>query len=255
MIRNIRIISTRISTIYTCTNILFPFPLADSTHTPHDSGCFTKDSTVLTITGERKAMSDLVLGDRVLSIDDKGEAIYSEVILFLDRNLEQAQEFVQLTTEEGAVLTVTPAHLVMVWQRETSMNVYMFADRVQEGDHVFVHDSTGAMRPQRVIDLKAVLRKGFVAPLTKQGTIVVNSVAASCYAIVNSQSLAHWSLAPVRLWSLITSILPLADMDQVSTKRQVKHRISTAQQQNGVHWYAKSLYTLKDYVVPKSWRH
>ncbi|XP_013106943.1 protein hedgehog [Stomoxys calcitrans] len=218
---------------------------SDSYHSPHDSGCFTKDSTVLTETGERKAMTDLSIGDRVLSINEQGQAIYSEIILFLDRNLQESQEFVQLTTESGAVLTVTPGHLVMIWNREKSLNEYVFADRVQEDDQVFVHDSTGAIRPQRVVELRAVLKNGFVAPLTKEGTIVVNSVAASCYAIINSQSLAHWTYAPMRLWSTIKSLMP----------HSKEGKDSTAQLQNGVHWYGKALYGVKNYVVPKSWRH
>ncbi|XP_073817384.1 hedgehog signaling protein [Musca autumnalis] len=219
---------------------------SDSSHTPHDSGCFTKESTVLTESGERKAMTDLRIGDRVLSINERGEPIYSEIILFMDRNLDESQEFVQITTEGGAVLTVTPAHLIMIWNRENSLTEYVFADRVQEGDHVFVHDSTGVLRPQRVVELRAVLKNGFVAPLTKQGTIVVNSVAASCYAVVNSQKLAHWSYAPVRIWSLLKSYMPSSSGSSSTT---------TAQLQNGVHWYGKTLYGIKNYLVPKSWRH
>ncbi|KAM7364401.1 hedgehog signaling protein [Cochliomyia hominivorax] len=222
---------------------------SDSSHTPHDSGCFTKDSSVLLENGERKAMSDLVIGDRVLSMNDKGEAIFSEIILFMDRNLDLPQEFVQLTTDSGAQLTVTPAHLVMVWNSDKQLADYVFADRVEEGDQVFVHDHTGLLRPQKVVDLKAVLRKGVVAPLTREGTIVVNSVAASCYAIVNSQSLAHWSLAPMRVWSALKGRFSLA------TSSGKSQGSATANQQNGVHWYARSLYAIKNYILPKSWRH
>lgn len=200
------------------------------------------------MSGERKAMTELRVGDRVLSINDQGEPIYSEIILFMDRNLDESQEFVQLTTEGGAILTVTPAHLIMVWNREKSKTDYMFADRVQEGDQVFVHDSTGALRPQRVVELRAVLKNGFVAPLTKEGTIVVNSVAASCYAVVDSQSLAHWTYAPLRLWSALKSYMPSKSLEKSEKK-------SSAELQNGVHWYGKTLYNIKNYVLPKSWRH
>ncbi|TMW48651.1 hypothetical protein DOY81_006281 [Sarcophaga bullata] len=215
---------------------------SDSSHIPHDNGCFTKDSMVLLNTGDYKAMSDLVIGDQVLSMNAQGEAIFSEIILFMDRNLDLAQEFVQLTTESGAKLIVTPAHLVMVWRKEKQLNDYVFADRIEEGDQVFVYDQTGHLRPQKVVDLKAVLRKGVVAPLTREGTIVVNSVAASCYAVVESQTLAHWSLMPMRVWSAIK-------------ERFSKTTASTSDLQNGVHWYAQTLYKVKNYLVPKSWRH
>lgn len=192
-------------------------------------------------------MSDLVIGDHVLSINDKGEAIYSEIILFMDRNLELTQEFVQLTTGSGAQLTVTPAHLVMVWNSDKQLADYVFADRVEEGDQVFVFDHTGLLRPQKVVDLKAVLSKGVVAPLTREGTIVVNSVAASCYAIVKSQSLAHWGMAPMRVWSALK--------ERFCSTSIGKSQQNTAQLQNGVHWYAKTLYSIKNYILPKSWRH
>lgn len=198
-------------------------------------------------------MSDVVVGDRVLSMNDKGEAIYSEVILFMDRNLDMAQEFVQLTTETGAELIVTPAHLVMVWNTHKQLTDYVFADRVEEGDQVFVLDHTGFLRPQKVVALKAVLRVGVVAPLTREGTIIVNSVAASCYAIVNSQTLAHWSLAPMRMWSALKERFSPSSSSSAPSMGRCSSQ--TAELQNGVHWYANALYSVKDYILPKSWRH
>uniref|UniRef100_A0A1B0BBC5 Protein hedgehog n=1 Tax=Glossina palpalis gambiensis TaxID=67801 RepID=A0A1B0BBC5_9MUSC len=229
---------------------------SDSFHTPHDSGCFTKDSIVLTSNGSTKAMSDLIIGDRVLSVNDHGEPIFSEIILFMDRNLEQTEQFIQLTTEKGAVLTVTPAHLVMIWNPEKMLASYVFADQITRKDQVFVHDFTKALRPERVIKLETVTRKGVVAPLTRAGTIVVNSVAASCYAIVNSQKLAHWSLAPMRLWSSILSYMHPSNQSKETVKEEKrKKRLAVEEYQSGVHWYAKALYTIKDYVLPITWRH
>ena len=44
-------------------------------------------------------------------------------------------------------------------------------------------------------------REGIYAPLTREGNIVVNSVVASCYAVISDQDLAHLSFAPVRWFS------------------------------------------------------
>lgn len=227
----------------------------DTFHTPHDSGCFFKDSTVRVWPGQEKPISELKIGDWVLSINSYGEPIYSEVILFMDRDLDQTQDFVQLTTETGAVLTLTPAHLVRVWKPNSEqMPMFIFADRIKEGDRVFVYDSTGVLRPQRVDRLRAVMRRGVVAPLTRAGTIVVNSVAASCYAVVNSQTLAHWSLAPMRLWATISSINSIVSVEQQSDSKS-SNSVRNVEMTNGIHWYANILYTIKNYILPRSWRY
>ncbi|EDW14996.1 protein hedgehog [Drosophila mojavensis] len=220
----------------------------------HVHGCFTPESTALLESGAEKALSELAIGDRVLSMDTKGQPVYSEVILFMDRNLEQVQNFVQLHTDGGAVLTVTPAHLIAVWQAERQTLEFVFADRVEELSQVLVHDATGELRPQRVLRVDSVQSRGVVAPLTREGTIVVNSVAASCYAVISSQSLAHWGLAPMRLWSTLQSWMP-AKGQLRSAQDKPTPKDATAQQQNGIHWYANALYKVKDYVLPQSWRH
>lgn len=217
-------------------------------------GCFTPESTAQLESGARKPLSELVIGDRVLSMDSNGRAVYSDVILFMDRNLEQMETFVQLHTDGGAVLTVTPAHLITVWQPEQQKLDFMFADRIEEQFYVLVQDASGELRPQRVLRVSSVQQRGVVAPLTREGTIVVNSVAASCYAVISSQSLAHWGLAPMRLWYTLQSLVPGKEQLRSSTKANTA-KDATAQQQNGLHWYANALYKVKDYVLPKSWRH
>ncbi|KAL7731239.1 hypothetical protein ACLKA6_014426 [Drosophila palustris] len=227
----------------------------------HVHGCFTPESTALLENGEKKKLSEVAIGDRVLSMNENGQAVYSEVILFMDRNLEQMQTFVQLHTDNGAVLTVTPAHLITVWQPEQQKLKYVFADRVEELNYVLVMHQ-GELRPQRVLRVSSVQRRGVVAPLTREGTIVVNSVAASCYAVISSQSLAHWGLAPMRLWYTLQGWMPgknqlRSSCSKTTTPKDNNNNNSnnTPQVQNGIHWYAKALYKVKDYVLPQSWRH
>ncbi|EDW24033.1 GL23598 [Drosophila persimilis] len=226
---------------------------SDSSISSHVHGCFTPESTALLESGITKPLSEIAIGDRVLSMGSNGQPVYSEVILFMDRNLEQMQNFVELHTDGGAVLTVTPAHLISVWHPERQQLDYVFADRVEELNYVLVRDpQTGELRPQRVVRVGSVRSKGVVAPLTREGTIVVNSVAASCYAVIDSQSLAHWGLAPMRILAMLQSWMPAKDQLRSS---QTEGVVSRAEQQNGIHWYANALYKVKDYVLPKSWRH
>lgn len=221
------------------------------------SGCFAADSSVLLENGQRKTLRNLNIGDRVLTMDAAGQPVYSEVILFMDRNLEQVENFVQIHTDGGATLTVTPAHLVLIWHPTEQRLEYMFADRVQENDYVLVHDQYDRLSPQRVQRLKVAHRPGVVAPLTRTGTIVVDSVTASCYAVVNSQKLAHWGLAPMRLLATMRSWLPGSNaVTSVQAKSDGGNStMSATTRTKGIHWYARFLYALKNIVLPQEWRY
>lgn len=218
---------------------VFLFLLLDSSQASHSSGCFASDSTVQTETGEIRRLSQLKVGERILSVNSNGETVFSEVIMFLDRDINQTREFVQIKTSGGATIRTTPAHLLPVWKPHQHETKYLYADQVEENDFLLVNVNNN-LEPQRVKEVSAVVSRGFIAPLTREGTVVVDSVAASCYALVNSQSLAHISFMPFRTMKTITNWFGGAT--QPSTSKQ-----------NGINWYAKALYNIKDYMVPKQY--
>ncbi|EAA01079.5 AGAP001412-PA [Anopheles gambiae str. PEST] len=212
---------------------------SDSSQSSHTSGCFTGDSTVLTEAGVHRKLSELRIGERVQAVDAAGRTVFSEVLMFMDRDTHQRREFVTIEAEGGALLKVTPAHLVMVWRRERSETRFVFADRVREGDHILVHVA-GSLEPRAVHRISATLAEGVYAPLTGEGTIVVDSIAASCYALIDSQTVAHWSFLPYRLAEKVSALF-----DRTDSLSLPRHE--------GIHWYAKSLYTIKDYLIPSNW--
>jgi hedgehog len=183
----------------------------------------------------------LQVGEKVLSVNSDGETTFSEVLMFLDRVTNETREFVQIKTNGGAKLRVTPAHLLPVWKPQQHETKYLYADQVEEGDFLLVNVNNN-LEPQRVTEVRAVLARGFIAPLTSEGTVVVNSIAASCYALVNSQSLAHISFMPFRTIKTISNWFS-------SDRQQLQRRAGS--KQNGIHWYAEALYTIKDYVLPE----
>ena len=69
-------------------------------------------STVITSSGERKRLSDLAVGDSVLASDGDGGLHFSPVLLFLDRDPDEWRRFVEIRTESGHTLTLTPSHLL-----------------------------------------------------------------------------------------------------------------------------------------------
>lgn len=192
-------------------------------------------------------LEELRVGERILALDTTtGSFKYSEVILFLDRDPEQRREFLRLRTASGRTLTVTPSHLLMVASNtsDTYRVQAVFADRVKVGDRVLIHNR---LQPEidTVISTEAILKRGVYAPLTREGTVVVDGIVASCYAVVDSQSIAHWSYAPFRLYTSFLSLI----------SKNVSSARSVSQAPIGVHWYANILYTVAQYILPNRMLH
>lgn len=217
---------------------LFFLIFLDSSQASHSSGCFASDSTVQTESGEIRRLSQLKVGEKILSVNSNGETVFSEVIMFLDRDINQTREFVQIKTSGHATIRVTPAHLLPVWKPHQHETKYIYADQVEENDFLLVNVNNN-LEPQRVTEVRAKLSRGFIAPLTREGTVVVDSIAASCYALINSQSLAHIGFAPFRTMK--------------SIENWFSSKSPSASKQNGINWYAKALYNVKDYILPKKY--
>ncbi|CAL8082434.1 unnamed protein product [Orchesella dallaii] len=211
---------------------------SDSSQASRTGGCFSGNSTVETPSGPRK-MEDIKPGDKILSLDSDGKEVFSDVLMFLDRNSTEVREFFVLTTESGATLTLTPSHLLYSIQPESvtpddeflltenrflkpdEISKYFltkaeitFAKFVQIGDWILVKkptqrafteqelqdsDSSSLYIAEKVISVEARVETGVYAPLTSTGNVVVDGVLTSCYALIDDQSLAHFAFAPVRL--------------------------------------------------------
>ena len=194
--------------------------------------------------GSRRQMSDLTVGDSVLSVDADGNFEFSPVILFLDRAPEETRQFYVIKTASGHTVTLTPSHLIYAKFSDeededsevtSSDFTSSYASDVREGDFVLVMGPGGSLVPSRVISVETIVDSGVYAPLTARGNLVVDDVLASCYAQIDSQETAHWAFAPMRLlWSL--NLLPT---DQVSTAQHI-----------GIHWFADKLYSVAEQVMP-----
>lgn len=226
------------------------FFFIESSQAVKHGGCFSADSKVRVSSGEQRRVGDLQLGERVLSVDTgTGELSYSEVIMFLDRSTTQRREFLRVSTTSGRTLTLTPAHMVLLGD-PNAPNRTAFAEDLVPGAQVLVRSSVGRLVAETVEAVQPVLLTGVYAPLTAAGTIVVDDVAASCYAVIDSQRLAHWSFAPVRLAVNVRRALSSA-WGLLTARTATAPRVTAAAPDTGEHWYARLLYRLAEFLIPR----
>uniref|UniRef100_A0A8C6WKV8 Desert hedgehog signaling molecule n=1 Tax=Neogobius melanostomus TaxID=47308 RepID=A0A8C6WKV8_9GOBI len=171
--------------------------------------------------GEQRLLSSLHLGDKVLTLSGTGQLIFSPVILFLHQNSLSWTTFISVETKDGHRLDLTPHHLLFTAPHSgVPYTEYQaqFSSRVKVGDYVLIHKLGGQVTPSRIISVSLKESLGVYAPLTDDGTLFVNGILASSYALVEDHKLAHWAFGPIRAI------------------------FSFNQEVSNIHWYAQLLY-------------
>ena len=109
---------------------------------------------------------------------------------WIHRDSTEATHFVALQTETQKIC-LTPKHVIFRRKhgQKTGTGSTSFADQVEEGDHLQVLSSGMAkVRWEAVLSIQVETKRGFYAPLTSTGTLIVDNVLASCYANFLHQS-------------------------------------------------------------------
>ncbi|XP_034028300.1 desert hedgehog protein [Thalassophryne amazonica] len=183
---------------------------ADHSVAVEKGGCFPGWARVTVAGGQQKTLWSLVPGDRVMAVSAMGQIVFSRVLLFLHRNPDICSTFLSLETEDGHRLTLTPNHLVFLslYPRLHSSGFQaQFAGRAKIGDYVLIHTEKGLLLPSRITSVSTVESVGVFAPLTEDGTLFIDEVLTSSYALVEDHRLAHWAFGPVRLLSSVKQLL------------------------------------------------
>jgi hypothetical protein len=249
-------------------------------------------------------MSELSVGDSVLTMTPRGSLQFSPVLMFIDSKPatddSSRRTFVEILTSSGRKMSLTPSHLVYVVDEVTEeekkgffdekvpfesnnevdveekhpKNVRhntateiktrsaraIFARDVVPGMSVLVAESRDApVISEKVVSAVPVLgTTGFYAPLTSVGTVVVDDVVASCYAVVEDQYLAHWAFWPVRSYYGVKNWFfpPTASNSTPRTldnsaQNSTETTVDPSPSSSGIHWYAKMLYSLAEYLLPE----
>jgi hypothetical protein len=135
--------------------------------------------------------------------------------------------FKQLTTISGQQLSLTSSHLL-----PTDIHGYVMAKNIRVGMNIYIMNDNGQLTTETISNIIDVVKQGYIAPLTQEGTLIVNNVAASCYATINSHYLAHVVLAPMRWWYNLFG------------------KVHESNEIIGVHWFPKMLYEITTFFIP-----
>uniref|UniRef100_A0A8B9PC91 Sonic hedgehog protein n=1 Tax=Apteryx owenii TaxID=8824 RepID=A0A8B9PC91_APTOW len=209
-------------------------PCTENSVAAKSGGCFPGSATVHLEQGGTKLVKDLSPGDRVLAADAQGRLLYSDFLAFLDREDGSPKLFYAIETRQPrARLLLTAAHLLFVApqhnqsQAEAARSRALFASRVRPGQRVYVLGEGGRQLLPAAVHRVWLQEEasGAYAPLTAQGTILIDRVLASCYAVIEEHGWAHWAFAPFRLAHGL--LAPAA----------------------GLHWYSRLLYRIGSWVL------
>lgn len=159
--------------------------------------CLHKDTLVQAENGDHVKVSALSPGDKVLAFSAEKGVHFSPVLFDMFIRPNDEREFVQIETESGNRLLVTPEHTVFGSQCGASGWKPLFANHLRKGMCVpsFVNGGVAHDRVTRVSNLMSV---GVHQPVTETGTIVAANITVSCYDWTTNQEVAHALLTPFK---------------------------------------------------------
>ncbi|XP_063425615.1 desert hedgehog protein B-like [Mytilus trossulus] len=192
---------------------IFTQPTVDNRNTVGTSnstggGCFHEDSLVLLHNKKRKRIKELLVGDKILTIDNNGTLVQDEVIAWIHQVKTGQYIFLQIVHDLG-MITLTPEHIIFVGKSRNPQH----ASNLRPGDELSfftTHDDRQTVTMAIVSSIHKVEGRGIYAPLTYSGRLLVDNVDVSCYCILNplqaagreiisSHTLAHAVFFPLRL--------------------------------------------------------
>ena len=150
--------------------------------------------------------------------------------MFMDTSSEKSL-FVKIITKSKKIIKVSHTHLIAV-----ASGGFKKANKLKIGQLIPVYDYLKVQYINDEIEsIEMELVDGFSAPLTTAGTILVEGILVSCYAIVDSHWLAHLAMSPIRWLYALNSKQFLPEY--------IKYILQVDKQSNGIHWYPNMLHT------------
>lgn len=151
---------------------------------PKAAECFSGSDTVTLDTGAFKALSEVTVGDRVLSANAHGEFSYSEVVFLPHGSNDEEATFVEIATASGKQLKATKMHLM-----QTCDGSLAYAGSLKTGSCLRTIDGD-----EMISTLSITVAKGIYTAVTKNEFLVVGGVVVSPFAVAHSITHAYYNI-------------------------------------------------------------
>ena len=162
------------------TNSFIAGTVATSSTSSSSTSCFAGTELVILASGVSKAISEVQVGDRVLTINAQGDQVFSDVVYLPHGRNEEHTTFAQVTTESGRDLKMTMNHMLPAGACALPVLPYIAAGKIVVGDCV----QTVSGREQ-VVSVDQVEGKGIYTVIAMEELIVVNGIVATPYGGIN----------------------------------------------------------------------
>jgi len=184
----------------------------------HTCGCFHGSSIVELSNGELVRVDSVPVGASVAAMSRDGRKLFSKITSFHTAYPNRTATVIKLAWAQGALM-LSSTHMVFASASANDKPAALFASEVRAG-MVLWQTAVGADEafvPLTVTAVSSLEETGFFSPVTEEGSIVVNGVAASVYTDYDHDVAHNWLFAAPRAWH---SVFPLpAGLPQTGVKQ------------------------------------
>ena len=157
-------------------------PSSEPTNAPQGSSsskqCFSGSETVTLNSGVSALISQVQLGDFILSADAAGNLKYSEVVAIPHAVNDEKATFIEISTVMGRDIKMTMDHLVFAGDCNTADFVLTSAAQVVVGSCLKTVSG-----PEEIVAVNSVESRGLYTIVVKEEFVVVNGIVASPFAV------------------------------------------------------------------------
>jgi len=189
-------------------------------------------------------ISSLKDGDLVKTFDiTEQKWKFSKFITYIHKDSSIVARYISVRTGHNQTLLISPLHLIAAKKKlHTSRDTdfeFIFAKELKRGDTIVAESGF-----EVVSEISEVFEKGAYAPLTESGTVLVDSILASCYANTNWHEAAHFVFKPIIKLSSVLNI----ERELIGTAGAVVGEAGKVELPESVFWYARLIHKLVPWI-------